>query len=661
MSAPKSATARRVGLAVLILCLLALHLVLWGGLFSLLRDGRKAATLLSPAALVDAAWNGDRPERRKLGVSFLLVSVTLGGLVTLLLWRPRKLFGSARFGGEPELKAAGLRSPAGVVLGSKRRRLIIAAGPSNTLGCGPPGSGKGAGWVCTTLFSWKGSVVVLDPKVENWSITAGFRDRHSAPGDTVLFNPLDLSGHGWRYNPLGQLASGVHRVDQVERIANMLIPAPLSGDTYWASGARALFVGAVLALAELQDRYDDQVTQLRSKLQGDELASAVAKLSKPQPVSIGSVYRLCVDAGAAGDRAGALAARVTDDRARRLLGAFAALPMKQAEGVLGALTDKIGIFGNPAIDAATSASDFTFKDLRRRRQSIYLGVAPANIERLSPLLGLMFQQVVDEMTMALPGADEPVQWLLLIDEFALLKRMPVVASSLAFIRGYGGSAFLIVQSPAQLDEHYGQAGRRTIIDTCKQRVFYAPNDLETATQLSRELGTYTVRNRSRSTSAKGGSSTSVSAAKRELLLPQEVLQMPRSRFLLFVEGAPAILGDKLLYFRHPLFASRASATPPASPHYPVVTPTRAQQSSPPPTAVTLSPVVEPDLVAACHLADTEAALVEEVADLALISVITAEVDSGNAELRPVLHELAAARAPTPPDQAAQIATFLGAN
>lgn len=54
----------------------------------------------------------------------------------------------------------------------------------------------------------------------------------------------------------------------------------------------------------------------------------------------------CVDAG---ERAAALAERVTDDR--RVICAFAALPTKQAEGVLGALTDKIAIL---AIDAATS-------------------------------------------------------------------------------------------------------------------------------------------------------------------------------------------------------------------------------------------------------------------------------------------------------------------
>lgn len=68
---------------------------------------------------------------------------------------------------------------------------------------------------------------------------------------------------------------------------------------------------------------------MHTELQGDALANAIAQLTKPEPVSIGAVHRLCVDAGAAGERAAARAERVTDDRARRLLGAFAALPTKQ--------------------------------------------------------------------------------------------------------------------------------------------------------------------------------------------------------------------------------------------------------------------------------------------------------------------------------------------
>lgn len=656
MNAAKSSTAKprrpqspaaQLAVKVMIAAVVipAYVVVCWCYLYSVFRDGLGPRRPFAwPAEVIAAAQHGPPASQKQVWFSFALTVLVPCALGLALLIRPRKLYGDAKFGNEADVGRAELRQPWGNVLGLFRSRLLMAAPPGNVLGFAPPGGGKGVGWVIPTLLTWQGSVVALDPKKENWLKTAGFRAKYSKAGDTVMFDPLNYDGRGWRYNPLGQLGTGIRRIDEVARIANMLIPNPLTGDTYWASGARDLFMGAVLAYAELDDAYADSPNELREQ----------ALLKKTlERVSIGTVYRLVVDGGQCGERCAKLAQRVRGDLPRRLLGSFAALPTKQAEGVLGALKDKIGIWVNPAVDAATATSDFTFEDLRRRRRSIYLGVSPDNIERLAPLLGLMFQQAIDSLVRAMPGSDETVDVLFSIDEAAMLRRLPILAASLAFLRGYKGVVSMILQSPAQGEEHYGAAGWRAMVDCFKYRVLYAPNSLETATAISKELGTYTTRSVNKSRSAKGGASTSVSAARRELMLPQEVLQMGRDKLVLFVEGLRPILGKKFRYFEDPVMLARSEIPPPALPTY-LIDGSAAVAAVDPSASIS----------AAVEIQAAEALLVERVADEAVLEVALAALVSADengdsdrvADLQLAAKEIAA-RLPNLPDGPAMLAVM----
>lgn len=61
----------------------------------------------------------------------------------------------------------------------------------------------------------------------------------------VLFNPLDPSGRTARYNPLSYIdrRNPVEVINELQKIAVMLFPDPLTGDKFWAEGARTAFLG----------------------------------------------------------------------------------------------------------------------------------------------------------------------------------------------------------------------------------------------------------------------------------------------------------------------------------------------------------------------------------------------------------------------------------
>ena len=117
----------------------------------------------------------------------------------------------------------------------------------------PTRSGKGVGVVIPNLLTWPDSAVVLDVKRENWEATAGFRAAH---GQTVLlFDPLDAEGRTARFNPLSHIdrSDPVEVVDELQKLAVMLFPAPLGADPFWAEAARTGLIGVGAYAAETKD------------------------------------------------------------------------------------------------------------------------------------------------------------------------------------------------------------------------------------------------------------------------------------------------------------------------------------------------------------------------------------------------------------------------
>ena len=228
----------------------------------------------------------------------------------------------------------------------------------------------------------------------------------------------------------------------------------------------------------------------------------------------------------------------------------------------------MGLWLNPRLDAATAQSDFDLRDLRRAKITIYLAASPDNISRVAPLYSLFFQQLVDLNTRTLPAPTDTQRVLLLLDEFARLGTASVLAHSFSFVAGYGLRILAVLQSPSQLRAAYGPDLAQEIISNCGVEVVFTPKELTIAKDLSERLGFDTVDGRSRSRPAglgKGGRSVTESDHRRALMLPQELLQFPRSRLLVLRAGMAPILGTKLVYWRDRAFTARLRPPPPVLP------------------------------------------------------------------------------------------------
>jgi type IV secretion system protein VirD4 len=93
------------------------------------------------------------------------------------------------------------------------------------------------------------------------------------------------------------------------------------------------------------------------------------------------------------------------------------------------------------------------------------------------------------------------------------------------------------------------------------RITFAANNFETASLISQLCGNKTVEQESFSRSKfldlnPSSKNVNVSNAQRALLLPQEVIALPRDEQIILIESFPPIRSKKIFYFKDKMFTSR---------------------------------------------------------------------------------------------------------
>lgn len=549
-------TAAGIGLVALTAALyLAGFFFLW-----LLHLDPRGATPLT--VLRYAYYYGDWPK-----VHEALVRACFGGTATvllsaavLLLPRRRPLHGEARFARHREIAAAGLFGDQGIILGRIGRRCLMLRGQQGVVLAAPPRAGKGVGIVIPNLLNWPDSVICVDIKRENWTFTAGFRARSGQA--CFLFDPFAEDGRTARWNPFFYVSDdALKRVNDLQRIAEMLYPDPPNVDPFWTASARSLFLGIALYLFE---------TPSMVKTIGEVLRQGMASDDE----GFGHHWKRIVEGRSKGKFP------LSPQCVRALYDVIDLAPVT-ASSIRKTFTSRLDLWLNPILDAATAGNDFDLRELRRTPMSIYVGVNPDDLHRLRPVLSLFFQQAIGLQTRALPEQDPSLrlQVLMMLDEFAALGRIPIIAESVSYLPGYNVRVVLVIHTPAQLREVYGMNGAETMLKSLAARIVFAPKDYADAREISDELGVTTVKARTVSRplfewgDARGRRSRSVSVSeqRRPLLLPQEVKALGPRQALIFYEGLRPIRCRKIRYFEDGRFRARLLPPPVVAPAS-VVTP-----------------------------------------------------------------------------------------
>ena len=345
-----------------------------------------------------------------------------------------------------------------------------------------------------------------------------------------------------RYNPLGYVSEDpVDRIGDIDSIAQAFYNNPNSKDKFFDEQAKDLFRGITLLVLETPG--------IPHTL--GEVFRQSSGYGKALPEHLNEMIEKAKAEG-----------RPYSDECVAAISRVCTLSDNTFAGVKGSMQVPLMPWANARVDAATSANDFDLRDVRKKRMTIYVGIAPDKLAEAKNIINLFFDQLINQNTKTLPQQDKSLKYqcLMILDEFTAAGKINQIAQSISYQAGYNMRVLTIIQNKSQLEDVYGKPGALTLMSNHALMIMYAPSPVvqSDANEYSEMLGYQTVKNtsHSRSFGKQGSRSDSTSDQKRALMLPQELKEMDRWEEIVSLEHTKPIRCAKIKYFEDPTFTAR---------------------------------------------------------------------------------------------------------
>jgi type IV secretion system protein VirD4 len=419
-----------------------------------------------------------------------------------------------------------------------------AEGSTHSLMIAGSGSFKTVSAV-STLLTWTGSTVVLDPSAELGPMLAADRRRighrvfvlHPNTAHEVGFNVLD-----W-IDPASPMAETDVRA-VVDWVCGDLSRDDANADFFKSRGKS--LVTCLLTHMLWDDALAPELKTLRTLR---------AALVTPEPelrAILGQVHQ-----------------HSKSRMARDLAGALKDLVDETFSGIYTNADEDTAWLSNRAFAALVSGNSFSSADLAAGRTSVFVCI-PLKALHSTPAVARV---IIGALLNAAYEADGEVEGriLFLLDEAARLGPMGIVTTARDAGRKYGITLHLLYQSVGQIIEQWGAEGKRAWYESASWRAYAAVKDEETAKELAATVGEYGVlawsEGQNTGTHGKGfemgsrsrGHTQTFHELKRPLIRPEEIMHDAREdeMFVIPRGGRPLRCG-RAIYFRRPEFVERVA-------------------------------------------------------------------------------------------------------
>ncbi|WGM09126.1 type IV secretory system conjugative DNA transfer family protein [Arsenophonus nasoniae] len=569
------------------------------------------------------------------GIVPIFLYVVLFVAVLIGLRKKKTLHGNARLANDVDLAKSGFFPKAGkkpkhpaILIGKMPKghfkgSYISYSGQQFLMLYAPTRSGKGVGIVIPNCLHFPQSLVVLDIKLENFLASAGHR-KDNLGQEVYLFCPdgyadsEDLAAkrlRTHRYNPLFYIRRDpMYRFGDLSKIAAILFPLTGDKNDMWTDlsanvfNALVLFLldcenemtitetektladGSIIVETQEQPKYKVTLSQVfdlsvpKSGLRlGEWFEEQIVLRNSPENIAAWQTYLVMPEA----KHSAKPALNRLSDETVTLMRQFSAQKDEQQQSILLTFNANMKVFANPITAAATDGNDFDLREVRRKKMTIYYGLAPSAIDTYARLTNLFFSQLLSENVRTLPEQDATLKYqcLMLLDEFTSMGRLDVVQVSLAFTAGYNMRFVFILQNREQLmdaKKGYGKEGAGTILENCAVELIYPPKKVNEATkQISETIGYIDMKmtNKGKSTGKSTSRSTSESIQKRAVLLPQEIVELRDVKHksglpiqeLVISEFCRPFIAHKIISYDEPFFVERRQYAQTHIPDIPILT------------------------------------------------------------------------------------------
>ncbi|UXS26940.1 type IV secretory system conjugative DNA transfer family protein [Agrobacterium tumefaciens] len=456
-------------------------------------------------------------------------TITLPIRLLLATTRRRKAYGSARWANRWEQWRHKAIRGEGIVLGRGAfRRLLRFSTDGIVMVFAATGAGKGLGVVIPTLLTYRGSMVVSDPKGENYAIT---RRRRAEYGKVWMLNPSDLV-HSERFNPMDTIRAGTpQEADDAESLARLMV-VPDARESHWDDKAVSLI--KALILHTLHEPVESRCLGTVRRLTTGQRETFLAMLtdiatSSPSPAAREIVNGILTSAIAPeGDLS------------------------SEFRSILSNVQKATEPWSSSSPAGKLSAySTFQLTDMINEVGTLYLCVDEDLLDVYSRWLRVMVGCTLKTLTRAKTNKPKR-KVVLLLDEVAVLGRLDVLEKQSGLLRAYC-TPVLIWQNLPQVTKIYGDDAK-AFLANASARLFFGVGDNDTAEYVATMLGKTPAISGSSSISLsslgmeKASRSRSQSESNYWLLDSAEIQRLPVTKIILKLRDCPfPILGKRLDY------------------------------------------------------------------------------------------------------------------
>lgn len=493
-------------------------------------------------------------------------------MIRSYLQKSVNLYGTARWGTKKDLKKYGFLQKHGMVCGQladakidvdvsggstrlttiKPSDLICHNGKTNTLLVAPTRTGKGVSVIIPSLLSWMGSVIVFDPKGENWNLTSAWRRQWT---HTLKFSPL--SRDTIKFNPLDEIQDNDFAYANANQIADILYTSEAKSSDgaseFFNQTAKDLTTGVILHV-RFSPKYKEK--NLAQVLHCMSIVSDEIEEGGDDPLEA-LIQEMCTT-----DHGSETLNTMIKASANRLT-----KNPKERASVVSTAFSKLSIFEDPLLANATSTSDFKISDFIESEKpiSLYLTVPFAHIDRVS----LVFRLLINFMLRKFSEGETQFGEIKLknhlvffLDEFPVLGAFPFIAKVMGILAGYGVTFLIVCQAINQIVDLYGQ--NHPFLDHCKTVIVYAPAKIEDAEMFTKSIGQESVVHDNLSSSGRKMSialdnvSQGSQEVARNLMNADELMKLPANECLILNQGMPPYIAKKISYYTDKRFKDKIS-------------------------------------------------------------------------------------------------------
>lgn len=452
-------------------------------------------------------------------------------------YRPGEEYGDASWGNIRVVnqKIQAKNSTQNLLL-SKRLRLDLDTWQhgrnTNVIVVGGSGSGKTRGYVKPNLLQGNTSYVVLDPAGEI------LRDSGNAllkMGYTIRVVDLVNMEQSDCYNPFSYI-----RTDNdvfiliTSLIKNTTPPGSATSDPFWEKAEIMLTSALVLLLHKYgapHEKTFKYLMVLLSEAKGDTSSRNILD-------ELFEYYE----------------AHFPGNLASLTYHRFKTGAEKTLQSIIITASARLTKFDLPSLQRLTEYDEMEFETFGSKKTALFIKT-PIVDSSFNFMAGMIYTQlfqalydVADKTSMG--HLEIPVH--VMMDEFANVKLPEDFEQILSTCRKHWISISIILQNISQLKAIY-QKQWESIIGNCDSFIYLGGNEQSTHEYISKALGKETIRTKTYQTTkgARGSSSTNLNQMSHDLMSPDQVRRLHRTKSIVMIRGERPIMDEKFELKKHP--------------------------------------------------------------------------------------------------------------